>query len=93
MTKLILGIESSCDETACAVVSEDKLEILKASYVPVPGRKLMIVVRDGIDTDADVAYLLDNITAEGYRISYKEKDRVTKRGRTVISYDLSSEAL
>ena len=24
MTKLVLGIESSCDETACAVVSEDK---------------------------------------------------------------------
>ncbi|MCR5118275.1 MAG: hypothetical protein K6B44_01480 [Lachnospiraceae bacterium] len=82
---------SKCDMSA--VVSEDKLEILKASYVPVPGRKLMIVVRDGIDTDADVAYLLDNIAAEGYRISYKEKDRVTKRGRTVISFDLSSEAL
>ena len=24
MTKLVLGIESSCDETACAVVDEDK---------------------------------------------------------------------
>ena len=81
---------SQCDKSA--VVSEEDLACLKGSYDPAPGSSLMIVVRDGLDTDADVKYLLDNICAEGRNVSFTEKGRVTKRGRTVISFDLS-EAL
>ncbi|MCR4585079.1 MAG: glycosyltransferase family 39 protein [Lachnospiraceae bacterium] len=81
---------SQCERSA--VVAEDKLDCLNKSYAPDPGDKLMIVIREGLDTDADLAYLKDNLIKPGSNLSFKEKSRDISRGRTVITFDLS-EAL
>ena len=72
-----------------AVVRENELDVLKGSYDTEAGTTLMIIVRDGLDTDSDVNYLIENIFPEGKNFSLTEKSRDLRRGRWVINYDLA----
>ena len=78
---------SKCAKSA--VVREGGLDALAGTYDPAPGGTLMIIIREGLDTDADIKQLLANITANGRNISYTEKSRDISRGREIITYSLT----